>query len=66
MSAEEIAKETDKINQLSRFEMARLWRFSPPGHIYFDSNLPFYDIFSKRFAELGGFSPEISKELGWL
>jgi hypothetical protein len=55
----------DKINSMSRMEMARLWRFAPPGHPYFDSSLPYHEIFSKRFKELGGFSPEISKTIGW-
>lgn len=65
MSPEEQQIEFDKINQLSRFEMAKLWRFAPSGHIYFDSSLPFFAVFNKRFKELGGFSPEISKAIGW-
>lgn len=60
-----IQAEMDKINNLSRFEMCELYRFAPIGHIYFDCTLPFYDVFQKRFKELGGFSPEISKQLGW-
>ena len=57
--------EIDKINKMSRLEMCQLWRFSPSGHPYFDSSKPFYAFFQKRFAELGGFSPEISKQIGW-
>lgn len=64
MTEAEIQNETDAINKLSRFEMARLWRFSPSGHKYFDSQLPLFEIFNKRFQSLGGFSPEISKALG--
>ena len=58
-------KIVEEINALSQVEMARLWRFSPSGHIYFDMNEPYYDIFKARFHELGGFTPEISKEIGW-
>lgn len=55
----------DKINSLSRVEMCRLVRFAQSGHIYFDTSKPYYDIFKKRFEKLGGFSPEISKLIGW-
>ena len=58
-------KEIDRINSMTRVEMAKLWRFAPSGHPYFDSSLPYYEIFSKRFKSLGGFSPEISKHIGW-
>lgn len=59
---QEIEKE---INNLSRYEMCRLTRFAPVGHKYFDSSKPYNKYFQKRFKELGGFSPEISKALGW-
>lgn len=65
MDQEEIKKHTNIINSMSQTDMARMWRFTPSGHIYFDSSLPFYDIFKKRFDELGGFTPGISKEIGW-
>lgn len=52
-----------RINTLSRLEMARLWRYAPSGHPYFDRQLPFFEVFEKRFAELGGFSPGISKAI---
>ena len=65
MTQAEIDVEIKKINDLSRYEMARLRRFAPSGHIYFDMSLPFWKIFEERFKELGGFSPEISKSLGW-
>jgi hypothetical protein len=55
----------DKINSLSREEMCKLRRFSSPGHIYFNSTLPFCEVFNNRFESLGGFSPEISKKIGW-
>lgn len=44
--------------------MCRLSRFAPVGHKYFDISQPYWELFKKRFAELGGFSPEISKDIG--
>ena len=58
----EIEKE---INSLSRYEMCRLARFASSGHKYFDRSGLYWELFQKRFKELGGFSPEISKSLGW-
>ena len=58
-------KVVDTINSMSRIEMARLWRFTPSGHPYFNTTLPYFEIFRKRFNELGGFSVAISKEIGW-
>ena len=52
------------IDALSQIEMARLVRFAPVGHIYFDTTKPYSKIFNKRFKELGGMTPAISKELG--
>jgi len=65
MTPKEIQEHTDKINAMTRLEMARLWRFAPSGHPYFDNGLPLYEVFEQRFKELGGFSPEISKQIGW-
>jgi hypothetical protein len=59
---QEIEKE---INNLSRYDMCRLTRFAPVGHKYFDKQQPYWKYFEKRFKELGGFSSEISKDLGW-
>lgn len=54
----------DRINQMSQFEMCSLWRYTPTGHIYFDSTLPYAEVFKKRlFDHFGGFTPEISKAL---
>lgn len=45
--------------------MARLSRFALSGHKYFDTTKPYYKYFKKRFAELGGFTSAISKQLRW-
>jgi len=63
MTQEEIHKQLAAIAALSRQDMAELWRYAPVGHPYFDKTLPFVEIFEKRFKELGGFSPEISKAI---
>lgn len=56
----------EEINNMSHLEMAKLWRFVSPGHPYFDTTKPFFKIFEKRFwHHFGGFTPEISKTLGW-
>lgn len=58
----QMKKEIDKMNQE---DMASLWRFAPSGHPYFRGDLPLFEYFNKRFKELGGFTPEISKKIGW-
>lgn len=57
--------EIEKINNMSHLEMARMWRFSPPGHPYFDNSKPFFKVFKERFDKFGGFTVNISKEIGW-
>lgn len=56
-------KEIEIINQMSQRDMASLWRHAPVGHPYFDRTKPFFEVFNKRFTELGGFTPEISKSI---
>ena len=58
-------EEKNRINSMSREEMARLWRFAPAGHPYFDSSGPYWKIFKERFDSLGGWSPSVSKSVGW-
>jgi hypothetical protein len=66
MSDEEIKTEIDHINAMDHYSMCALWRNAPAGHPYFDSTKPFHEHFKKRlFDELGGFTPEISKSIGW-
>lgn len=64
--ATEISPEDKQdIDSLSRLDMARLHRFAPSGHKYFIRGAGAADYFKVRFKELGGFTPEISKQLGW-
>lgn len=55
----------NQIEKLSRLEMAALTRFAPSGHPFFDSRRPESNLFSACFRDMGGFSPELSKQLGW-
>lgn len=64
-SQEEIDNWKNKIEVMTRVEMAYFRRFAPSGHPIFRDDLPLYKLFEARFAELGGISPEISKEIGW-
>ncbi len=62
MSTEQNLKD---IAAMSREEMCRLHRFAPVGDPYFIRGTPEQEAFRDRFKELGGFSPEISKRIGW-
>lgn len=57
--------EIRQIYSMSQTEMASLWRFAPAGHEWFNKTLPYYKHFNRRFKHLGGFTPEISKQIGW-
>ena len=65
MGNDDLDKHKKIIDNLSHIEMARLWRFAPSGHIYFDGTLPLSDYFTARFLKLGFFTPSISKTIGW-
>ena len=64
MTDGEIQKHIENINAMSQMEMASLWRHAPAGHPYFNSTLPLFAVFEKRFKELGGMTPAISKAIG--
>jgi hypothetical protein len=57
--------EIRKIYSMSHTEMASLWRFAPAGHPWFNSTLPYFKHFERRFDRLGRFTPEISKHIDW-
>lgn len=56
-------EEKNKIDSMSQYELCRLWRFAYPGHPLLQGDTGNY--FSKCLKEKGGFTPEISKQLGW-
>lgn len=65
MDDKTVEKFKAKIDGLSREDMARLWRFHPSGHPFFDSTTPLAEYFNARFQSLGGWTPELSKKIGW-
>lgn len=65
MTKEEITKWKEKIDNMSREDMCRLWRFAPSGHPCFITGNEVTEYFRERFDKLGGFSPAISKRIGW-
>lgn len=56
-----------KIEDMDQYTMCKLWRYAPTGsEIYFRSDLPTGEAFKNRlFKHFGGFTPEISKSIGW-
>lgn len=65
MTPEEIEQEKKVIDKMSQTEMASLHRFAPAGHKYFVTGSELHKHFSERFKQLGGMTPEISKQIGW-
>jgi len=53
-----------EIETMTRLDMARLIRFAPSGHPIF-SDTYLYERFMQRFELLGGWSPGLSKTIGW-
>lgn len=64
---EQIDKAMKEIEGMDHFEMCHLWRNAPAGsEIYFRSDLPTGEAFKDRlFQHFGGFTPQISRELGF-
>jgi hypothetical protein len=62
MTEKEIQECKDKIDNMSQEDMARLWRFAPSRSPYFDVNSPVWEHFKDKFE---GFTPELSKSIGW-
>lgn len=59
-----IEEHKELILEMSHMELARLWRFAPPGHPYF--TVPeLYETFRTAFDNAGGMTPAISKAIGF-
>ena len=64
-SKEDIDEALKEIAAMDHRTMCQYWRFGG-SDIYFRSDLPTGNAFKERlFTHFGGFTPEISKELGW-
>lgn len=57
------AEQKELIDNMSHEELCRRWRFAPAGDPLFVDECGKY--FSEKLKEKGGFTPEISKQLGW-
>lgn len=63
---QEIEEALAEIETLDHYDMCRMWRFGEAKPIYLRNDIPTGAAFSKRlFQHFGGFTPEISKSLGW-
>lgn len=55
----------NEINNMSHYEMGRVYRFSTRTE-FFDSSKPYWAIFKERFyTHFGGWNPALSKQVGW-
>lgn len=55
-----------EIDQLSHIDMCRMYRFGQGNKEFFDNTNPISKYFNERlFKHFGGFTPEISKQIGW-
>ena len=52
-----------QIDKMSQYRMCYMWRFSPSGNPLLQGDAGEY--FAKILKEKGGFTPEISKSIGW-
>lgn len=52
------------IDAMSHEDLCRQWRFAPLGDAFWQGESGGYAV-QRLFVELGGFTPEISKRIGW-
>ena len=64
MIQEEDEKLKATIDNLSHYEMCKIWRFAKSGNPYTLGEVGQY-FKDRLFKHFGGFTPEISKSLGW-
>lgn len=56
-------EQKQQIDSMSQYQLCSRWRFAKLGDPLFQSDTGVY--FKKVMNEKGGFTPEISKSLGW-
>ena len=59
-----VPKTIEEVEQMTRLELCRLWRFAHVSEFWQRDN-PVANAAKERLDTLGGFSPEISKQIGW-
>lgn len=66
VDSEVIEKGKLEIDSLTHIEMCKMWRFGTLKPEWLDSSNPLSAYFIERlFQHFGGFTPEISKMIGW-
>jgi hypothetical protein len=66
MEQVEIDKYMEQVNNMTHRELCVLWRFGRIPNVLLDSSYPMAERVKYRlFSEFGGFTPEISKSIGW-
>ena len=65
MSSKELQKWKNKIDKMSQEECCRLHRFASIEHPIFIHHNNLHKYFQTHFKDLGGFTPELSKKIGW-
>lgn len=53
----------EEVEKADREQICKWWRFLPSPET--DAEVKIMNRISERFDELGGFTPEISKRIGW-
>ena len=56
-------EQKEQIDAMTQYELCRMWRFAKTGEPLLQGETG--DYFAKRLKEMGNFTPEISKSLGW-
>lgn len=55
-----------EVDSFTHEEMCSMWRFGSSRTIFFDNTTLISKYFQDRlFVHFGGFTPEISKKIGW-
>lgn len=62
---EQVDLDLEKISKMPHKAMASLWRFAPAGHRYFVRGSEQDKAFVQRFNAFGGWTPGLSKQIGW-
>lgn len=53
----------EQIDAMTHYDLAYAWRFAPTGDLRLQGEAGAY--FKERFDSLGGFTPALSKQIGW-
>ena len=63
MNEQEVERLKREIDGMSQYDLCAKWRFAHAGDPLLAGEVG--DYFTAKLKEKGGFTPEISKQLGW-